>query len=39
MLFTASWKIILATFLTGLVVDRMLAAMEHWHRCGERRFT
>ena len=30
MLFTTSWKIILATFLTGLIVDRMLAAMEHW---------
>jgi uncharacterized membrane protein YjjP (DUF1212 family) len=29
-LFTTSWKIILATFLTGLIVDRMLAAMEHW---------
>ena len=28
--FTTSWKIILATFLTGLIVDRMLAAMEHW---------
>jgi uncharacterized membrane protein YjjP (DUF1212 family) len=30
MLFTTSWKIILATFLTGLIVDRMLAAMEQW---------
>ena len=30
MLFTTSWKIILATFLTGLIVDRMLVAMEHW---------
>jgi uncharacterized membrane protein YjjP (DUF1212 family) len=30
LLFTTSWKIILATFLTGLIVDRMLAAMEHW---------
>jgi uncharacterized membrane protein YjjP (DUF1212 family) len=30
MLFTTSWKIILATFLTGLIVDRMLTAMEHW---------
>jgi uncharacterized membrane protein YjjP (DUF1212 family) len=30
MLFTTSWKIILATFITGLIVDRMLAAMEHW---------
>jgi uncharacterized membrane protein YjjP (DUF1212 family) len=30
LLFTTSWKIILATFLTGLIVDRMLTAMEHW---------
>ena len=30
LLFTTSWKIILATFLTGLIVDRLLAAMEHW---------
>jgi uncharacterized membrane protein YjjP (DUF1212 family) len=30
LLFTTSWKIILATFVTGLIVDRMLAAMEHW---------
>jgi uncharacterized membrane protein YjjP (DUF1212 family) len=30
MLFTTSWKIILATFLTGLIVDRILAAMERW---------
>jgi uncharacterized membrane protein YjjP (DUF1212 family) len=30
LLFTTSWKIILAAFLTGLVVDRMLVAMEHW---------
>jgi Putative threonine/serine exporter len=30
MLFTTSWKIIMATFLTGLIVDRMLAPMEHW---------
>jgi uncharacterized membrane protein YjjP (DUF1212 family) len=27
LLFTTSWKIILATFLTGLIVDRLLAAM------------
>ena len=30
LLFTPSWKIILATLLTGLIVDRLLAAMEHW---------
>jgi uncharacterized membrane protein YjjP (DUF1212 family) len=30
LLFTTSWKIILATFLNGLIVDRLLAAMEHW---------
>jgi uncharacterized membrane protein YjjP (DUF1212 family) len=30
LLFTTSWKIILATFFTGLIVDRLLAALEHW---------
>ena len=30
LLFTTSWKIILATFINGLIVDRLLAAMEHW---------
>jgi hypothetical protein len=24
------WKISLATFFTGLIVDWLLAAMEHW---------
>jgi uncharacterized membrane protein YjjP (DUF1212 family) len=30
LLFTTSWRIILATFLTGLIVDPLLAAVEHW---------
>jgi uncharacterized membrane protein YjjP (DUF1212 family) len=30
LLFTTSWKIILATFINGLIVDRLLAAMERW---------